>query len=218
MHRIRSLLTLLVGFMGLATSVSATPILHLNDGSCHNQVACTLQLFGNGVHGATATFSSPDVHIGRSDFFAFSGGMIFGNHTFPHAFDLTFNRTVSWSGGTLGLAHRFDGFAISGAGVSASDILADQGIGAFSFATPITFLADQSYRFDGHRSSHFSIAILGDMQFAPILASASTSIVPLPATLPMMALLLAGLVWLGLRRQNTQRSNHWNCSADHAVA
>lgn len=218
MRRIRSLLLLLFGMLGLATPVSATPILHLNGASCHNQIECSLQLSGNGATGIAATFSSPDVSIGRSDFFAFADGMIFGSHVFPHAFDLTFNRTVRWNGGTLGLAHRFDGFTIAGAGVSASDILAGQGIGTFSLATPITFLADENYRFDGNPSPHFSIAILGDMQFAPIVTSASPSIVPLPGTLPMMALLITCLAWLGLRRQNNQGSEHWNRRANHAVA
>lgn len=218
MPRIRLLLPLLLGVLGLVTSVSATPILHLNQVGCHNQVTCTLQVDGIGMSGTTATFSSADVSIGRSDFFAFSEGMIFGSHIFPHAFELTFSETVHWSGGTMPLAHHFDGFTVSGAGFSAPDILAGQGIGAFSFATPITFLADQSYRFDSDPSPHFSIAVLGDMQFAPIIPSASPSIVPLPATLPMMVLLLTWLGWLGFRRQHTPHSDRWNCGANHTVA
>lgn len=218
MCRMRSIILLLIWLLGIATPAGAITVLGLNDLGCHNQTHCTLQLEGNGVFGVTATFSSPDVTLGTSDFYAYEGGMIFGSRVFPHSFDLTFNRTLHWNGGVVGLSHRFDGFQISGTGLSSTSILAEQQVGAFSLATPITFLADQSYRFSGQPSTHFGVAVLSEMRFAPVVSAAAPSVVPLPATLPMMLAFLACLGALGLRNPGWPSLDHRNRCPDHAVA
>lgn len=185
---------------------SAIAVLDLNTGLCHNQTECTLSLNGAGQGGALATFSAPEVTLGTDDFFAFSGGMVFGSSVFPHAFDLSFTRTVQWSGGSLSMAHRFEGFSITGPTTAVSGLLANNSAGAFSFDNPLQFQENQTYRFETEESDDFSFAVLDDLRFSGFEADSAPSVVPLPATLPLMLAMLFGIGLIEIRRRYSATS------------
>ena len=183
-------ITLIAAFLLWGSHASAVAVLDLGGSACHEQSQCSIGLSGGGHDTTLATFSTPVVATGTDDFFATPGGMMVGSGTFPNAFALTFSNTVAWSGAALESAHNFAGLSVEGPELSASGLLADPGVSAFSFAAPLTLLANQTYEFVVAEIIGFGFASLSSLTFAATSSSASPSTVPLP---PAMLMLLAGL-------------------------
>ncbi|MEM7684753.1 MAG: VPLPA-CTERM sorting domain-containing protein [Pseudomonadota bacterium] len=182
-------------------SASAVAILDLTGTACHNNAACDVSLTGTGSDSITASFSAPDVMFGTNDFFGSDNGLIFGSPFFPRSFDLSFDSTLLWTGGTIGQSFQFSGFDVTGPGVTQTSVLTQPQPGTFLLDTALTFRADQSYRFEAISTSPISLASLRDLSFLPIAQANDLSVIPVPAGLP---LLLTGLVffgWLARRRR-----------------
>ncbi len=218
MVRILACLGLLVVLVARSLPANAIAVLDLTSGACHNQFECTLTLFGENAGGIQATFSSPEVSFGNDDFYAYSDGMIFGNGVFPHAFDLSFDQSVQWQGGALELEHRFSGFDVTGSNVALAALLSDTEPGRFTLAQPVLFQANELYRFDSTPASEFGFGVLSSLDFSIALQESSPSVVPLPASMPMMLTILILLPLTRFVHRRRQLSGNRDSRANHAIA
>ncbi len=218
MARVLACIGLLVMLVARGTPAHAIAVLDLTSGACHNQLICTFTLSGDGASNIQATFSLPEVSFGDDNFYAYSDGMIFGNGVFPHAFDLSFDQSVQWLGGTLELGHRFSGFDVTGPTIAVSGLLSDANAGQFSFAQPLLFQADESYRFNSAPASEFGFGVLSGLDFTSVLQESNPSVVPLPASLPMMLLILTVLTLTHVAHRRRRRSGNSDSRANHAIA
>lgn len=196
----------------------AIAVLDLRSGGCHEQIDCTLALSGGGHDATLAHLTAPRVSFGADDFFAYSDGMIFGNGVFPHSFDLSFDRSVLWLGGALDLSHGFTGFDILGPSLKVSGVLKDTTQGVFILENPLLFQADQTYSFRTTLAPSFTFGVIGQFDFAGITTDSSPSVVPVPATLPLMLSLLAGFALIRFKWVRGSGSDHRHRRPDHAIA
>ena len=210
------LLCLIATFL-MAQPAHSVAVLDLRTGDCHNQIICSLSMFGGGLDGTTGTFSSPRTSIGEDDFFAYSDGMIFGNGVFPKAFDLTFDRSVLWVGGTIAFDNGFQGFSVTGQGVGVGSMLSDINPGAFSLNAPLHFAANQTYRFDVAPSPAFSFGVFITFEFSSEAPSSAPSVVPLPATLQLLLSTMLFAAFLRNASRKAGSSKRRNGRTDHAV-
>ena len=199
MARLATILSALVTVFPVFSTAHAIAVLDLRTTACHEQVQCAFTLSGDIPDGTVANLSAPQVAFGSDDFFGFSNGMIFGSGVFPHAFELSFNQDLFWTGGALELNHGFAGFEIAGSSFDATRVLADAGPGIFSFADAVFFEAGETYRFSAETTQSFGFGVLGELQFAGLVEEASPSVVPIPASLPLMLSILAGLIFFSGR-------------------
>ncbi len=169
----------------------------------------TATINGGTLDGVQAQFSNPrlDVSVfgqpedsGRAQFATRSnglGGLFIGSGLATGIFEVTFDQTVVWTSGTF-QAFNVAGIQIDGEGVSTLAIRFNVIPPNFVFAQPLTFLAGETYIFDGKNTIGRDLAPLGFYEFQTWEFAAPAEI-PLPGAAWLFISAIAGLTALRYR-------------------
>lgn len=167
-----------------------------------NQPAFTVTLTGGDVPGTIGSFSNPTREFGANLFQSAGtdpGSLYVGSAQTTNTFDVSFDNTVQWVGGTIGfLFDPFLGLDIVGSGVNENGLLAGASANSlFTLSTPLTFLGGQVYSFTAVNT--VVGGNIGAAAFTSWTFEAAQDI-PEPSTLALFAIALGGLGFMARRR------------------
>lgn len=151
----------------------------------------------------TADFFNPVNEATGSGFWYEANGLFIGSYGTTLSFDLKFNQDVVWSEyDRLFFTDEEDlGVTLVGSGVSIPNLFQGSSNGTNTLVSPITFLANEVYRFTSNYHCEFSVCggyVINSLVIN--LAEPVVDKVPTPSTVVLMALGLAGI--RGTRRKN----------------
>ncbi len=188
MNKVASLVTGLI--FSVISSSSNAGLIDFSDNFGDGSTSFSKTITGSGLDvGTIATFNNVKAESFGNDFYL-SGGLGLGSGGLGYTWDVSFDKDVTLTGLLFAFARNFTEFDIQGSTVAAND-------GAL--ATPMTFLAGNSYTFstDKRLSTGFGGVIFYQWNF-----DAVTTSVPEPSTLAIFAIGLMGLVARRFKKQS----------------
>ncbi|SEI09568.1 PEP-CTERM protein-sorting domain-containing protein [Rheinheimera pacifica] len=196
-----NLAVLTITFLLAFTSRSINAAIIVFDSSIHRTNSFSYSLDEGAF---TADFFNPVNEADGRGFWYFERGLFIGSSATTLSFDVMFNQDVVWSEyDRLFFTDEEDlGVTLVGNGVSISNLFQGSTNGTNSFVSPITFLANEVYRFTSNYHCEFSVCggyVVNNLVIN--LAEQNADEVPAPSTL---ILLIMGLASIRLaRRKNT---------------
>jgi PEP-CTERM motif-containing protein len=184
----------------LVAPVTATAgIIDFSNAECDGKLVCVKTISGGEFDGTTATFKNPVNSSSRDNAFYNPFGMGLGSGLLTWTWDVVFNDSVEWAGGSLGyrsgdLERSFLGFDVTGAGVNEQALLGG-GRGAidFTFRPSISFVANEIYTFTSR--NRCLVTECGGVTFMTLdfATMAAPTPVPEPRTFAILGIGLLGI-------------------------
>jgi hypothetical protein len=190
------IITWLFGF----TSNSINAAIIAFDASIHRTTSFSYSLDEGAF---TADFFNPVNEAAGAGFWYEANGLFIGSYGTTLSFDVVFNQNVVWSEyDRLFFTDEEDlGVTLVGNGVSIPNLFQSSANGTNSFVSPITFLANEVYRFTSNYHCEFSVCggyVINNLVIN--LATPDVGEVPAPSTIILLALGLVSIRFA--RREN----------------